>query len=349
MQAIFDSVLVSPPYVCLALAYGLVYGMLGIMDLSLPARYTAAAYAGWLASHWLLWYPVLDPFVVVAGLVGAVVMCVFCWKLVEPLTTTTPMATLVGSLGLSYAMQAVFQLLFGAAPRVFTSYPAENGWEVLSVTATPLQWVGACYAAAATVVVVVLTRSRKWGHRLQAVASNGSLASATLGISVNRVAWSVMLVASAIIAPAGVIYAVGHGVSPSTGVDVGLVAFIAAIIAGRNRPVGSAFVAFLLVLTRGAAIRFSIWEISGFLLAATATWYLLRLFGTGRFVAFVVTVAAGCLGYQGITFIEQWWKPAMATAIIPAAFQDVVPYGVILVVVLFRPTGLLLNRVGRVV
>jgi branched-chain amino acid transport system permease protein len=349
MQAIFDSVLIAPPYVCLALAYGLVYGMLGIMDLSIPARYTAAAYAGWVASHWLLWYPALDPLVLLGSLFGAVVMCVFCWKLVKPLGTTSPMATLVGSLGLSYVVQAFFQLVFGAAPRVFTKYPAESGWEMLSVTATPLQWIGVCYAVTATVAVVMLTRSHRWGHRLQAVASNASLASATLGISVNRVTWSVMLVASVIVAPAGVIYAIGHGVSPTTGVDIGLVAFVAAIIAGRNRPVTSALVAFLLVLIRGVAIRFSIWEILGFLLAATATWYLLSQFRTSRLAASVAALAAGCFGYQGILIFEQRLSPTMATTIIPAAFQDVVTYSVILVIVLLRPAGLLLNRTGRAV
>src|SRR5687767_2077485 len=114
--------------------------MMGLMDLSVSVRFTAAAYGGWVASRWLGWYPAHDPLVLLAAIAAAMLAAAICWALLLPLARDEPLAVLIGSLGLTYVLQAVFQLVFGPSPRVYSTHPVESGVVFLGATGTPLQW-----------------------------------------------------------------------------------------------------------------------------------------------------------------------------------------------------------------
>lgn len=349
MEALLDGMMIAPPYVCLALAYGLVYSMLGIMDLSVSARFTASAYGGWLATGLVGWYPALDPAVLGVGLVAAVIVSTACWLLLAPLTQENSLAALIGSLGLVYVLQAAYQLAFGSVPRVYATYPVESGVSILGVFGTPLQWAGVVYALFAVLVVATLLRTRGWGRRLQAVAADPDFASAVLGISQRRIALSTALIASAITAPAAILYAASHGVSPSTGVDIGLVAFVATIVAGRERPLGAAGVAVLLVALRSASIRWTIWELSGAIVFGGVAFWIAGWWCEAIAGRVAIGLAAGVAGFvmvRSVGEVAPTWLPAV---VIPASFQDVVPYLLIVLGLMFRPAGLLSLRPERAV
>lgn len=254
LQALLDGFLIAPPYACLALAYGLVYGMLGAMDLTVSSRFTAAAYGGWAATSALGWHPVFDPAVMSAAIAAAVGMTILTWALLEAMSREQPLTVLIGSLGLGYVLQAAYQAVFGAQPRTYESYPVESGLEFLGTSATKLQIAGLAYAVVSTCIVAQLLRSRSWGRRLRAVAADPELSTAVFAIRQRRIAWMTVLAASAVAAPAAVIHAASHGVSPETGTEMGLTAFIANVVAGRARPIGAVLVAVLLVAVRSVAI-----------------------------------------------------------------------------------------------
>jgi len=85
MDPVVDSLLMAPPYVCLAMAFGLSYGMLGVMDLTIAVRFAAAAYGGWIGSMLFGLYPALDPAALFGALGGAMIVSVAAWSLLAPL------------------------------------------------------------------------------------------------------------------------------------------------------------------------------------------------------------------------------------------------------------------------
>lgn len=349
MDAFFDGVMISPPYICLALAYGLVYGMLGVMDLTISVRFTAAAYVGWLGSRLLGWHPSVDPCVLVGGVLAAAILGIACWLLVEPLTRGAPLAALVGSLGLVYVLQSVFQFAFGASPRVYLSYPVESGMNFLGISGTPLQWVGVAYALVAVIGVGVMLHTHGWGRRLHAVAADTEFASSVLGIDPSKVALSTAILASVVIAPAAIFYAAAHGVSPTTGADIGLTAFVATIMAGRGRPLGAAGVALMLVSARSVAIRWTIWELSGSIVIGVIGFWIAGRFTDGPARRWGIGLALAAVGFFMISTGLESWPEALPHVVIPASFQDVVPYVLVLAGLLLRPTGLLSGQVARAV
>ena len=347
MTAILDGVLASPPTVCLALAFGLVYGMLGVMDLSVPIRFAAAAYAGWYASRVLGWYPAADPAVLGAAAAGAVGSNWLCWRMLAPLTRAEPLIALVGSLGIAYLFQAVFQLAFGAGPRVYESYPVESGIAFLGTTATPLQLIAFGYATLAVIGLTLWLRARGLGHRLMISAADPEVAESVFAIDRARLAATTTWIASLLIAPAAVFFAIDHGVEPTTGANIGLTAFVATIVAGRQRPILGAAVALLLVITRSLAVR---WSLS--LLIAVAAGALLGGWLSRSAPSHTRRLAATLGGAAGLGMAVRWmevgveWVPII---LVPSGFQEVVPYLLILGCLLAKPEGLMARRATRVI
>jgi branched-subunit amino acid ABC-type transport system permease component len=321
--------------------------MLGIMDLTVSTRFTAAAYGGWLASEWLGWYPTHDPMVLVAAVAVAVLVAVACWTLLAPLTRSEQQTALIGSLGLTYVLQAGFQFAFGPAPRVFHNYPVESGLTLLGITGTRLQWTGLVYAQLATIFVALLLHSKFWGRSLQAVAADPDLAAAVFGLDRRRLAGQVSIVTALILGPIAVVYGAGHGVAPATGVDIGLLAFVATIVAGRQRPLAAAGVALGLVVVRSVAIRWTIWELGAGGLGVV----LLLACPTMRNIPQALRVAASlvsgllCFGITAFA-VDSGGLPRW---VIPASFQDVIPYLLILAGLLARPSGLFAPQPTRAV
>jgi branched-subunit amino acid ABC-type transport system permease component len=347
LSALLDGAFLAPPYVVLALAYGLVYGMMGMMDLSVAARFTAAAYGGFFAQEILAWHPGVDPAVwLVATCASVVVGGVFFWLLM-PLLRQPVLTMLVGSLGLSYALQSVYQGALGATPRVYAHYPVEAGIEFLGTDATPLQLGAAVYAAVACLVTALLLRHGDWRRRVLAVAGDHEIAAAVFAVPRSRVAMEVTVLASILVAPAGVLYAASHGVSPTTGVDMGLLAFVAAIVVGRGRPLGAAVMALLLIVLRSVAIR---WPLPNLLVIGVA-WVTVVASLPGRWstvtgaLRLAAVMSCGALALALSRRLPDWAR----YVVIPGSFQDVVPYTVVGLLLVLRPDGVLASRLPRAV
>ncbi len=348
MEALIDGLMIAPPYICLALAYGLVYGMLGVMDLTITTRFTAAAYGGWCGSKILGMYPAYDPAALCGGILVAAVLSTACWWLLTPLIRQNSLSTLVGSMGLHYFIQAMLQFIFGATPRVYESYPVEGGLTLGPAVATKLQWIGMIYAMGALLVMALLLRSRGWGRRLSAVAADADFAESVLAVSQGRITWSASVVGSLVTAPAAVIYAASHGVTPSTGAEMGLLAFVATIVAGRGHPLGAVGVVILLVIIRSVAIRWTVLELTC-VTSCAAGLYLLFF---DRRIANVRTSLAGVIGVVGGLWLAGVLQPRVSSrmsVVVPASFQDVVPFGFVIVGLLLKPRGWFASNATRVI
>lgn len=200
-----------------------------------------------------------------------------------------PMATFIATLGLSFVIQNVLVIIFGAANVAYTipqSAPQQVG---------PFLWTSTeeeilISALGITAVLYVIITYTKFGKALRAVSQNRALASVT-GINARRVGAATWFLAGLVAGYAGFILAESVGTfNPYFGFSFFLITLTAAVAGGLGRPfstmVGAVIVGIALEFT-GGYISAS-YELA-FAFAILALVILVRprgLFTTGRRAAF---------------------------------------------------------------
>lgn len=235
-------------------------------------------------------------------------------------------------------------------------YPVETGLRFLGSSATPLQLCSLAYAALATLGVGLFLQRTRLGRKLDVVASDRELAQTVFGMREKQIAWAGMILASAIMAPAGLLHSIGSGILPETGTQQGLLAFVAAIAAGRRRPLAAPAVGMVLVCLGSIATR---WSILGLLVLGffvSAGFLVNGLMKRARMSRRTRT----CISALGILAVLPFvillvngLGPLADNSIlgkqIPGAFQPLVPYFFVIVALLWRPQGVLAFRKARAV
>ena len=347
MSVITDGLLAAAPYLCLALSYGLLYGMLGIMDLTVAARFAAAGYAGSIACGVLGWYPPRDGVVMFAAFGGALGISLISWFLIKPLSAYNQLSGMVGSVGIAFVFQSIFQLIFGTAPRVYTSYPVEAGFVIAGTIATPLQLISFVYAVVSIAVTSGILYGAGWGRALQAVAADPEVAATVFGIKRRSLEWQVNMIVALIIAPCAVFYGAAHGVSPGTGVEMSLLAFVSAIVAGRGRPIGAVGVAGFLMIIRSAVIRSPLCDVIIYLSLGLAAYYGIQY--SRSMTTKIITVTLATLVAGGIRFVNDQMPTLFPNYVMPSEYQDVAIYAMVSIALLVKPTGLFARPAERIV
>ncbi len=355
IEAFIDGLITSPLLVCLALAYGLVYGLLGVMDLTLGARVAMAGYGALMVAELLgvRSHPLGSVALWLGSLAGALLLATISWWLLAPLRKVESLAMLVGSLGLSYALVAAFQAVFGPTAQAFTSYPVEAGVKFLGTSATPLQLVSVLTMAVTfSALAWLLTRTRL-GMAIEAVAADPELARTVFNIDRKRIEWVVVLGSSAVIAPVGFLYAVGHGVEPSTGSSQALLAFVCTIATGKFRPLWAGWTALGLGVFGSLVVGCNVAQ-AILLVGSSAVYFGLLSFSRPQLLAPSTAIRLGIAVVLGL-FTAEWlyglFHPAPTSPLVvhrlPSAFKWFAQFALLTALLIWRSEGLLARTLGR--
>jgi branched-subunit amino acid ABC-type transport system permease component len=131
---------------------------------------------------------------------------------------------------------------------------------------------------------------------------------------------------------------VGHGVAPASGSHVALLGLVAALVAGRNRPIGAAIVGLVFSVAASLAVRWPLVDLTiavavggGLLLLSRRGAGLHSPTRSGPRVALVVCAALALL--LGIASV-------FATpAYLPSGYRPLVPWLIVICSLLWRPDG----------
>ncbi len=173
------------------------------------------------------------------GIILAVIGCTILGLSIErfayrPLRGATPLAVLITAIGVSYLLQNLALLIFGAAPKSFTSVvnvPAitVKGGE-LTITGESLVTIAVC-----VVIMIVLTlfvNKTKPGRAMHAVSEDRGAAQ-LMGVNVNGTIALTFAIGSALAAIAGALLCSAYpSITPYTGAMPGIKAFVAAVFGG---------------------------------------------------------------------------------------------------------------------
>ena len=219
-------------YAIIALGYSMVYGIAKMLNFAHGDVIMVGAYVCFCAvQYWGL--PPL-PAVIISMLVSTLLGMLIESLAYRPLRQATSLAVLITAIGVSYLLQNLALLIWGANPVIFSSVvPAFKlrlfDGELIITSAT-------IFTILATVVIMTtltlfITKS-KMGKAMRAVSEDRGAAE-LMGINVNRTISATFAIGSALAAVAGVLLCSTYPtLTPTTGSLPGIKAFTAAVFGG---------------------------------------------------------------------------------------------------------------------
>ncbi len=214
-------------YAMIALGYTMVYGIAKMLNFAHGDIIMVSGYM-------LLLFAAVDP---ILALVLAVVFCVLLGITVErvaykPLRGSSPLAVLITAIGVSYFLQSLGQIIFGAAPKFVNL--ADLGYLVIGELKIGYNVIVTLICS--LVVMVALTLFVKYTRtgRAMIAVSEDKDAARLMGINVNFIIMITFAIGSGLAALAGFcdLLRASAKIMPTYGALPGIKAFVAAVIGG---------------------------------------------------------------------------------------------------------------------
>ena len=232
LSYIINGISLGSVYAIIALGYTMVYGIAKMLNFAHGDVIMVGGFVAFTAMN----SAGLPPLVAV---LLSMLVCTVLGVMIErvaykPLRMASPRAVLITAIGVSYFLQNLALLIFGADTKTFQSVISFEGISLaggqLKISGVTLVTILACI-----IIVVGLTlfiRRTKAGQAMLAVSEDRGAAQ-LMGINVNGTIALTFAIGSALAAVAGVLLCSAYpSLNPYTGAMPGIKAFVAAVFGG---------------------------------------------------------------------------------------------------------------------
>lgn len=253
-QVIINGLSLGSIYALIALGYTMVYGIAKMINFAHGDIIMVGAYVVYISITRYGLSPVL------ASIIG-IIFCALAGLLIEkiaykPLRKAPPLAVLITAIGVSYFLQSLGQLLFGANPQSFKSFLNIGSITLGTVSISGEAFVTLIVTIISMTVLTLFIHRTKAGSAMLAVSEDKGAAQ-LMGINVNRTISMVFSIGSGLAAIAGILYACSYGfIDPYMGSMVGIKAFVAAVLGGIGSIPGAMLGGILLGLIESLSKAF---------------------------------------------------------------------------------------------
>lgn len=226
-----------------AMGFSLILGVQRFWHLAHGAVYVWVTYIGYLILRAVpLWIGLAA-----APLVGAALGVILEVTLYSGLRArgTSPLVMFVGSLGVYIAATNVAALVFGFDPKIADQSALSGAVLSGSLTITVLQVAMVVVGVASLLAMMGTLATRGVGLEVRAMLADTDMAS-LIGVRIRRTRVFCMAVGSALLAIPAMLTMVSTGADPNAGLNVVLIAAIAAIVGGLGSVVGAFFGALII-------------------------------------------------------------------------------------------------------
>ena len=219
-------------YAIIALGYTMVYGIAKMLNFAHGDVIMVGAYMCFCSMTYLSLPPIVSILI-------AMVVCTLLGVIVEvlayrPLRKASSLAVLITAIGVSYLLQNAALLIWGSAPKTFSSVVPFGSVSLfngdLIITGESIVTVAACVVI--MICLTVFTKKSRMGKAMRAVSEDKDAAQ-LMGINVNKIISLVFFIGAGLGGIAGVMVGMYYGqISFTMGWLYGLKAFTAAILGG---------------------------------------------------------------------------------------------------------------------
>ena len=261
-QQLINGLSVGAVYALIAIGYTMVYGVLRLINFAHGDVVMVGAMTGYYAARnllhlheneptWFAFFFVLLICMIVCGVLGYVIEFVAY----RPLRNQPRINSLITAIGVSMLLEYGGQAWLGADPKVFPQLiPNIEGAHSALATINGVI-IGKLDAIILTLSITLMLILRyiimhtRTGLALRAVSFRFDTA-ALMGVNVNRIVSFTFVLGSSLAAVAGVLLGIrSHSVGPLLGLQIGIKAFVAAVLGGIGNINGAVCGAMLLGLT----------------------------------------------------------------------------------------------------
>ena len=325
LQQLINGLTLGSVYALVALGYTMVYGIIGLINFAhgevvmIGAMVSLSVITSLLGAHVELPTAVL----ILAGLVVAIAVCMAIAYAMEkiayrPLRKAPRLAPLITAIGMSIILQNVALVIWGRNYRTFPTLLSPKPYNVLGASMTDLQMLIVVLAALLMGGLVFVVQRTRLGMAMRATAQNPQVAG-LMGIDINVVISAAFVIGAALAAVAGLMVMTYYGIAHYyMGFLLGLKAFTAAVLGGIGNLAGA--------------------MLGGVLLG------IIEALGAG----YIGDISNIC----GFPWLSDSLREQCATSngyvsLFGSNYQDVFAFFVLILVLIFRPSGLLGERVSE--
>ena len=238
MVIAIDGLSLGAIYALIALGYTMVYGIAKMLNFAHGDVIMVGAYMiytlctlTWTTGSLPIWAGALIAFVV------SIVVCTLLGMVNEkvaykPLRGASPLAALITAIGVSYLLQGIAQLIWGAEQR---SISILDRLGTVRVGTVAIRWSSIITVVCGAILMIGLTlfvKKTRTGRAMLAVSEDKGAAQ-MMGINVNKIVSVTFAIGSGLAAIAGVLLCSAYPtLMPTTGSLPGIKAFTAAVFGG---------------------------------------------------------------------------------------------------------------------
>jgi len=318
VQQLVNGLTLGAVYAVVALGYTMVYGIIQLINFAHGEVVMIGAMVAFSVIKRLADAGLPPVVVVLIGTACAVPVCMVVGYAMErlayrPLRRAPRLAPLITAIGVSIVLQHVAMLIWSRNVLAFPQIIPAVSFTIAgaSVTGVQVAIIGVCLVIMGALALLVYRTSL--GRAMRATAQNPQVA-ALMGVDVNRVIATTFVIGAALAAVAGVLVGTYYGLAQYTmGSVLGLKAFAAAVLGGIGNIPGAMLGGLLLGVVEALG--------AGYIGDLTD----LCNYGIGP--------AESCA--DGGHFV-----------LFGSNYQDVFAFLVLILVLVFRPSGILGERVG---
>jgi branched-chain amino acid transport system permease protein len=237
-----------------AVGISLVFGVMNVVNFAQFSFFGLGAMLAWFfvvrlgLSFWLA----LPLVLVICAALGLLINV----SVVRPLAKYLPLAAMLSTYAVAQILDNVSQLAFSAQFRVFPAVLPTSNLQIGDMRFGTSDVVMLGVTAAVMVTMSVFLKYGRTGRAIRATAQDQE-AALQVGIPVGRVQNLSFLIASALGGLAGIFFALYVGVvNPTSGLNIGMTAFVAATLGGLGSLVGAVIGGFVLGILEAFGIYF---------------------------------------------------------------------------------------------
>ena len=232
LQYLINGISIGSVYAIIALGYTMVYGIAKMLNFAHGDVIMVGAYISFCVTNYL-------GLPAIVSVLAAMAVCTLLGILIEglaykPLRGVPSLAVLITAIGVSYFLQNAAQLIWGSAPKNFSSIVSMQPLHLFNdrIVITGEVIVTILTSVVIMIALTLFTGKTKIGKSMRAVAEDRAAAQ-LMGINVNRTISTTFAIGSCLAAVAGVLLcSTVPTLMPTTGSMPGIRAFTAAVFGG---------------------------------------------------------------------------------------------------------------------